>query len=158
MNHTKDKNKIEFNITKKAKIWLSVILSIIIAGVCTAILINRHFVLEGRKQTSQSQNEQSSNFDDSEDLPNSNLTKALVLLKNAGGPYMAWFGVYLDENDCVSPAAANLTPARFENLEEQATNIYAIMVENGIVSSEDIESNYDLSLAITNFKDTLNAE
>lgn len=157
MNYTKD--KIQFNISKKAKIWLSVILCIILAGVCTAILINRHFTLQARKQSEQSQgggDHSSAYIDDSVDLEHSALTQVLVMLKNVGGPYQSWFGTYLDENECASKTKANLTPARFEILEAQATQMLSIMLSMGIVDADSIESNPDLSLACTNLKDMLN--
>ena len=166
MNHTKD--EITINITKKAKIWLSVILCAILVLTATIILIHRHNYLLSRQTPPTEQDGGGSEpetpggpYVDDVDLSTSYLTQILQILDDVSGTYHSWFGIYFDNARVVDKVKANLTPSRYTQLESHAEYTMQIVERDYYsqlkeVTAETIFDSEDFQNATTTLKNLLN--
>ena len=173
MNQTKD--EITINITKKAKIWLSVILCTILAVIATVVLVVRHNSISSHKSATPTDQSSSSGsgggsapaidpsllIDDSVDLENSNLTQILRILDDVGDIYHTWFGKYFDDARVVDKTKAVLTPSRFQQLESHAEYMMQVVERDyysvgKIVTIDTVFDSADFEHATTTLKNLLN--
>jgi len=166
MNYTKD--EITINITKKARVWLSVILCAIFLLTATIILVHRHNYLLSRSSTPAEQQEQSGGgstptgpFVEDVDLENCSLTQILQILDDVGGTYHSWFGIYLDSSRVVDKVKANLTQSRYTQLEAHAEYMIQIVEEDyyahgKTVTIDTIFDSTNFETATTDLKNLLN--
>ena len=165
MNHTKD--EITINITKKAKIWLSVILCAILVLTATIILIHRHNYLLS-SSTPAEQSEESTTppvptgpFIDGVDLDASYLNQVLHVLDDVGGTFHNWFGIYFDNHGIVDKVKANLTESRYTQIENHSATMMQIVERDyyskgKVVNEETIFDSEDFHNSTVQLKNLLN--
>lgn len=173
------KEEITISISKKAKIWLSIIICVIFAAVATVVLVSRHYELLSRQSAPTEQDgggsgdssgedsgdSQSGDYIDGVDLENSSLNQILHILDDIGDTgihkFHTWFGNYFDDSGIVDKAKANLTESRYTQLEAQAASMMQIIQTDfyanaKTVTAETFSSSEDFCDAFPVLKNLLN--
>ncbi len=175
MKHTKD--EIEIQVTKKDRIYLSIILSLILVVALVCILVPRYYYLQNKDTPAISANgnlsndnsttpEQSSSAQDNTNGNSINYlyknyysTLVINSLKDLGMPYST-LANHLDSYEILDVLGIGITTSELENLESLALPIYSELqkyIEDNITITADIiDSNNSLHSQIVAFSNTLN--
>ena len=174
MKHTKD--EIEINITKKDRIYLSIILSLIFIVAIVCILVPRYYQLQNNQQTnipnnqagnSSNSNQNSQDTDSNQDTSTSvnqaykNHYSTLVInsLKTVGMPYST-LANHLDRYNILDVTGLNITTTELANLESLALPIYNALnnyINNGFeITATLINNDNTLYSQIVEFSNALN--
>ena len=162
MNHTKD--EIQISITKKDRIYLSIILLLICIVAIVCILVPRYYELQNNTPTPPSSSETGSggpnnsdpaNTDKPSQQPdtsvntayqNSYTTFVLNQLKPLGMPYST-LANYLDSFNILDVIGLNINSTQLENLEDLSQPIYETLINyvnngtqitNALINSNDL--------------------
>ena len=140
MKSTKDENNLTIKITRKDKIYLSIVLFTIIFVAVAIILIHRHYSLQNKNNINHEQQQTEISYT----LPKTE--NILTKLNSIGGYYSSTFGIYLIENK-LNNNTLILTNTDIDELENMSQNIITI-IGNSTLSEECILNNDELYNAI----------
>lgn len=175
MSNTKD--EIEIKITKKDRIYLSIILAIVCIAAVVCILVPRHYILQERNSSNQtnppaasgspttptipstpSEPEEPTNPDD--EFIDTYSNKSLKIIVEAGGGY-ALFAKYQNSEGNIDASKINLSSVNINELESIAQPLYEMFqthISGGQAITESfINSNNELFNSITAFTNKLNS-
>ena len=166
------KEEIKINITKKDKVYLSIILSLICVVAVVCVLVPRYFYLQQNTQppTNNTTNNNSNNDSNNTAPPTTNngdnsqyqdyySTLVINIVKQAGMPYST-MTKHLDSNNILNVTGIGITQSQLQQLENLAQPIYNTLQEyisnNQPITAQLINSDDDLYTNIFTFSNLLN--
>lgn len=169
MKHTKD--NLEITITKKDRIYLSIILSLICVIALVSILVPRYFkqnpppnntdTTQTTPTPSTPDNSHGENSSENNNVDYASLysTLSINILKEVGMPYST-LARHLDNNNYLNVAGLNLSTEQLSQIESLAQPIYSTLnnyITNGQqITAALIDSDNDLHSQIVALSNMLN--